>query len=218
MKKRTIRVLIADDHNLVLDGICSLLKDIAYIKIVGRAEDGRELVKKYFELQPDVVLSDISMPILSGADAAQNILRKNKTAKILFVSQYVDDDYIYSILKVGGLGLLSKNCNTEDIVLGIESVIMGKHYFVNKSEEELNHLIQRFEQNKIKSKQPIHNELSKKQKEILKLIGQGLTSNQIAIKLKIDKRTVDTHRHRMMQTLEFKSSAQLFRHAVIFCE
>ena len=210
-----VRVLIADDHNLFREGIRSLLKDSLEIVIVGEAEDGRALEKKFFELKPDVILTDISMPIKSGPEAVSTIINKYKEAKVLFLSQYSGDDYIYSILKAGGLGLLSKNCLRDELVNAIKIVNNGDMYFFNKNEEELNEIIKRFDQIESKGKNETTKGLTKKQIEILKLIGEGYSTEQIAVELKIGKRTVETHRHRIMSTFGFKTVGQLIRYAVI---
>lgn len=210
-----VRVLIADDHNLFREGIRSLLKDSLEIVIVGEAEDGRALEKKFFELKPDVILTDISMPIKSGPEAVSTIINKYKEAKVLFLSQYSGDDYIYSILKAGGLGLLSKNCLRDELVNAIKIVNNGDMYFFNKNEEELNEIIKRFDQIESKGKNETIKGLTKKQIEILKLIGEGYSTEQIAVELKIGKRTVETHRHRIMSTFGFKTVGQLIRYAVI---
>ncbi|MBK7107081.1 MAG: response regulator transcription factor [Ignavibacteriae bacterium] len=210
-----IRVLLADDHNLFREGIISLLKDSPDIIIVGEAEDGRTLEKKFFELMPDVIVSDINMPIKSGPEAASTIINKFKEAKILFLSQYLGDDFIYSILKAGGLGLISKNSMRDELVNAIKVVNKGKQYFVNKSDIELAEIIGRFEQIEKKEKQKSINGITNKQFEILNLIGEGLTTEQISIELKISKRTVETHRYRMMNTLGFNSVGQLIRYAVL---
>ncbi|MBK8946907.1 MAG: response regulator transcription factor [Ignavibacteriae bacterium] len=210
-----IRVLIADDHKLFREGIISLLKDSPDVLIVGEAEDGRTLEKKFFELMPDVIVTDINMPIKSGPEAASTIINKFKEAKILFLSQYTGDDFIYSILKSGGLGLLSKNIMRDELLNAIKEVNKGNKYFVNKSEIELSEIIGRFEQIERKEKQKSVFGLTSKQLEILKLIGEGLSTEQIAIELKISKRTVDTHRSRIMSTYGFTSVGQLIRHAVL---
>jgi DNA-binding NarL/FixJ family response regulator len=210
-----IRILLADDHKLFREGIISLLKDSPEIKIVGEAEDGRSLEKKFFELLPDVVVSDISMPIKTGPEAISTIINKFSTAKVLFLSQYMGDDYIYSIVKAGGLGLISKNSMRDELVNAIVEVNKGNRYFVNKSESEINSIVKRFDQIKSKKYTKVHETLTKKQNEILSLIGEGFSTEQIAIELKISKRTVETHRHRIMGILGLSSLSQLIRYAVM---
>lgn len=210
-----IRILLADDHKLFREGIISLLKDSPEIKIVGEAEDGRSLEKKFFELKPDVVVTDINMPIKTGPEAINSIIKKVKNAKVLFLSQYLGDDYIYSIVKAGGLGLISKNSMKGELVNAIEEVNKGNRYFVQKSEKEINEIVRRFDQINSKKNIQINESLTNKQKEILSLIGEGLTSEQIALELKISKRTVDTHRHKIMSILGFSSMSQLIRYAVM---
>ncbi|MGE5379236.1 MAG: response regulator transcription factor, partial [Candidatus Aminicenantes bacterium] len=109
MSENTIRVLIADDHNLVRGGIVSLLDSVSDIYVVGEADNGQDLISKYFEIKPDVVLTDISMPILTGIEAVKQIKKRDPSARILFVSVYEGNEYVYQILKVGGNGLVHKS-------------------------------------------------------------------------------------------------------------
>jgi two-component system response regulator NreC len=210
-----IRVLIADDHNLFIEGISSLLEDINNIKIIGCAENGRSLEKKYFDLLPDVIITDISMPIKNGPEAVENILRKNRNCKVLFISQHTGDDYIYSIIKSGGKGFLSKSCSKEDLVLAIEAVYKGKLFFVNKTEQQIDEIVNRFDSQRSMNNLDDYHSLTSKQKEVLGLIGEGFNTQEIARKLEITKRTVDTHRQHIMNILGLHSLPKLVRYAVM---
>jgi len=209
------RILIADDHSLFREGIVSMLRDAEDIQIIGEASNGKELEKKYAELMPDVVLSDISMPIKSGPDAVKSILNKFKEARVLFLSQFTGDDYLYSVIKAGALGLISKNCMKDELIFAINQVYHGIKYFKNKSVEELNSIIKRFEDIKMKNMDIHYSSLTPKEEEVLKLVGEGLTSEQIAQQLNLSKRTVDTHRYKIIGTLGLKSLSELIRYAVL---
>ncbi len=127
MDSDIIRVLIADDHQLFRSGIVSLLKDAHEIIIAGEAEDGEELYQKYFELLPDMVLSDISMPLVSGIEAFHKIKQTDESAKVLFLSMYDSEEFIYYTLKVGGLGLVGKNIIQDELENAIRTVNNGNY-------------------------------------------------------------------------------------------
>jgi len=210
-----IQILIADDHNLFREGIISMLQDDDEIEVVGEASDGKQLVKKFVELKPDVVLSDISMPIKSGPDAIRSILNKYKSAKVLFLSQFSGDDYLFEVIKAGALGLISKSCMKDELIFALKEVHKGRKYFKNKSEEELNSIIKRFEDIRMKDIRVQNSPLTPKEEEVLQLVGNGLTSEQIAQKLKLSKRTIDTHRYRIIGALGLNSVSELIRYAVL---
>ena len=132
-----IRVLLADDHNLFREGLVSLLSNEKDITVVGQAEDGASLVSKFTELKPDIIISDISMPGKSGPDAVRLITNNDNKVKILFLSQFTGDDYIYSVLQAGGSGLVSKNIMRTELLLAIKTVVKGKKYFIGKTDKEL---------------------------------------------------------------------------------
>jgi len=166
-------------------------------------------------VNPDVVLTDISMPIKSGPAAIKSILSKNKDAKVLFLSQFTGDDYLYSVLKAGALGLISKSCLKNELIFAISEVCKGKKYFTNKSEDELNLIVKRFDDIKMKHLSLNESQLTPKEEEVLFLVGEGFTSDQIAEKLHLRKRTVDTHRSKIMGSLGLKTFSELIRYAVL---
>ena len=210
-----IKVLIADDHALFRQGIISMLNDSANIEIVGQAENGKELVRLFFELNPDVVISDINMPVKSGPDAIKSIINTQRHAKVLFLSQFTGDDYLYSVVKSGALGIISKNCMKDELIQAIQNVNEGKKYFNNKSEIELEQIIKRFDSIYTNNVNYKENALTSKEEEVIKLIGEGLTSEQIAEKMHLSRRTIDTHRYRIIGTLGLKSWSELVRYAVL---
>lgn len=210
-----IKIIIADDHNLFREGIRSLLSGIKDILIVGEVENGKELIKKYFELNPDVILTDISMPVKSGPAAIKSILFRRRDAKVLFLSQYTGDDYLYSVIKSGGLGLVSKNCLKEELVNAIREVNKGNKYFKGKDDEELDFILKRFDNIKGKSAFINGYQLTAKEEEVISLVGEGLSSEEIAEKLSLSRRTVDTHRSRIMSILGLKTVSELIRFAVL---
>ena len=209
-----IRVLLADDHALFRDGIRSLIDGEKKIKIIGEAEDGTSLAEKYFQLKPDVVVSDISMPNKSGPEAAKTILNKDQNAKILFLSQHVEDIYVYEVLKCNALGLIGKNIVKNELMLAINAVSKGERYFIGKTEEELELLVARFDNIKEKKGDFILSSLTRRENEVLMAIGEGLPREKIAGKLKISVRTLDIHRYKIMSKLGVKTLPEIIKFAI----
>ncbi|HCY75821.1 MAG TPA: DNA-binding response regulator [Ignavibacteriales bacterium] len=219
MKNNSIKILIADDHELFRKGIISLLLGEADIEIIGEANDGKDLIYKYLKLKPDLVISDISMPELSGLEAVSTIHASYPDVKAIFLSMYAGEDYIYHCLQAGGLGLINKDIPKEELLSAIHTVINGDKYFGKEfSDEKIQKLISNYEM-QLDTKEFIPNlDLTEKEVEILLLIAEGLSSNDIADKLFIAKRTVDTHRTHIMQKLDLSSTPQLFKYATKYSE
>ena len=214
MTEKTISVLVADDHKLFRSGIISLLENEREIFVVGEAENGQELEEKYFKLKPDIVLVDISMPVLSGTDAVKKIKKTDDSIKALFLSMHDDEEYIYYCLKAGGKGLISKNIMKGELILAIKKVYEGGNYFgINRTEDNLRELLNKYQVYKDHNLAGIQ-DFSQREVAILQLISEGLTSSEIAERLLIGKRTVDTHRTHLMQKLNLKSLPELIKYAI----
>ena len=214
-----IRVLLADDHTLFRNGIISLLENERDIFIVGEVDNGKDLAAKYFEIMPDLVLLDISMPGKSGLEAAKEIKQNDYKAKLLFLSMHEEDEYIYHCLKAGGMGLINKNITKGELILAIKRVSEGSNYFRNNlSEEQIKRIYNKYDRSV--SKRPIFlkDSLTSREENVLKLIGQGLTSNEIAQQLNISKRTVDSFRSNIMQKLNIKNLPELIKYAINYIE
>ena len=216
MDDSKIRILVADDHNLFRSGVVNLLSDEKDIFVVAEAESGEEMIKKYFQLKPDIILADISMPDMNGTDALKKIRERNETAKVLFLSMYEGDEYIYYCYEAGGMGLVSKKILKGELLFAIRTVYGNKKYFgANINDEKLNEIIERFTKNGLSSDTTDVN-LTPREKQILNLIGEGFTSNEIAEKLFLSKRTIDTHRTHLMQKLNLKSLPEFIKYAMSF--
>ena len=212
-----IRILIGDDHSLFRSGIARLLSDDDDILLVGEAENGEELVEKYFELKPDLLLADISMPKLSGTDAISQIKQKDKNAKALFLSMHDGEEYIYYSIKAGGLGLVNKNIMQGELLFAIKQVHSGKFYFgPGITQSHLDEIIKKYDKKEIVGIENVELILTGREKDILFLIGKALTSMEIASKLNLSKRTIDTHRNHLMQKLKLENLPKLIRYAVQF--
>ncbi|MGE5680097.1 MAG: response regulator [Bacillota bacterium] len=211
-----IRIMLADDHNLVRNGIVSLLENCPGIYIVGEASNGREVVTKYFEYRPDVLVTDISMPVLTGIEAAEKIRARDKSAKILFLSVNDSEEYIYKALKVGALGLVNKTIAKGELIFAIETVNSGEKYFGNiYSEEKLEEIYDKYKEKKevISITESIN--LTYKELEILKFICEGMQSSEIADKLCFSKKTIDGYRSSIMRKFNVSSTSQLIRYVYV---
>jgi len=206
-----IRILIVDDHKLIIDGIKSMLHNISEIEIVGEASDGKEAVDKALDLKPDVIIMDISMPFLNGIEASQLILESLKGVKIIALSQHEDDEYILKILEVGAYGYLSKNSKKTEFVEAINSVINGNKYF-NKRIYDLM-LNRMLNQKEIVKEREDKVHITQREKEIIQLIANEFSNQDIAEELNISLRTVETHRRNVMQKLNVKSAISLIKSA-----
>ncbi|PIQ08516.1 MAG: hypothetical protein COW71_11380 [Ignavibacteriales bacterium CG18_big_fil_WC_8_21_14_2_50_31_20] len=213
-KIQMIRVLIADDHNLFRDGIKSLFEGESKIQIIGEAEDGRSLVKKYFELNPDIVVADISMPNKSGPEAAITILNRDKNAKIIFLSQHTEDNYVYEVLKCNAYGLIGKNIVKNELIMAINAVHKGERYFVGRTEEQLKAILYRYNSIRKQKDDIVLDSLTTRENEVLMLIGEGFSREKIADELKIAVRTFDTHRLRIMSKLAIHKQPELIKFAI----
>ncbi len=212
MKK--IRLLIADDHNIVRQGLISILEKQQNIVIVAEAEDGETLCEKYFAFKPDIVLTDISMPKINGIEAAKKILAKDKHAKIIFLTMHNTEEYIYKAIKTGIKGLITKDVIKGELVEAIETVVNGETYFNKYTEEEIRNIKNKFEKIYDRVQNTNTSLLTEREKSILKYISQGFTSDEIASFLSVGRRTVDITRSAIMEKLNIKTLPQLIRFAV----
>lgn len=219
MSNNKTTILVADDHELVRKGIISLLIEEPNLQIIAEANDGKDLIYKYLKFKPDLIISDISMPELSGLEAITTLTENNRGLKVLFVSMYTGEDYIYHCLKAGGLSLINKDIPKEELLKAIHTVVKGKKYFgKDYTDENIQKIVSNYEK-QLDTKEFIPNpELTDKEVEILLHIAEGLSSNDIADKLFIAKRTVDTHRTHIMQKLGLNSTPQLFKYATKYAE
>lgn len=214
---KPIRLIIADDHQLFRSGINSLLNDVIDIVIIGEAKNGSQLVEQYFELKPDIILIDVSMPDLNGFEALKMIMKKDKDVKAIFLTMYEGDEYVYSALKVGAKGFLTKNTGKGELIYAIKLVYSNQSYFGNQyDDEKLKQLEKTY---RGASAEHLNNFifLTNKERQILEFMSNGLTSQEIADKFNLSKKTIDHYRHKMMQRLKIKTLPEFITYAVKFC-
>ena len=208
------RILIAEDHNLVRYGLINLLEEYDWLNVVAEAESGEQLIEKYFQFTPDLVISDIKMPHGDGLEAAKKILYRNPDAKILFLSMFGSDEYIYKAHNIGAKGLITKDVLKSDLVDAIQLILNGGTFYCGYSDEEMDEVIKKFRPTQKSAKYQNEYRLSQREIEVLKNITEGLTSDEIAEKMFLSRRTIDTHRRRIMEKLNVHSLPKLLKFAI----
>jgi DNA-binding NarL/FixJ family response regulator len=212
--KPTIKILVADDHKLFRRGIIKLLSEQASVYILGEAENGAKLIEEYFRVYPDIILADIAMPVMSGLEAVKKIKEKDPNVKALFLSMFDSDEYIYKVIKSGGMGLINKNIMEGELIYAIEKVYNNEKYFRGKwTNESLEQFIKNFESSKIELNVP-DTEISFREEQILKFLNEGLSSKDMAEKLNLSKKTVDFYRSNIMRKFNLKSVPDLIRFSI----
>jgi len=209
-----IRLLLADDHNILRQGLVNILERYDDFCIVAEAEDGYNMVNKYFSFHPDVVLCDIEMPGMNGLEAAQEILERDKSAKILFLSMHNSDEYVYKILQINAYGLIPKEIIKNELVTSIRTVAKGEKYFMGKSDQEVEKIKARFSNLKGVYERKKSLNLNSLEEKILLLVAEGKTSQEIADILHKAKRTIDSSRAIIMNKLNLETLPQLIKYAV----
>lgn len=205
-----LRILIADDHAILREGIKELLIKKPEFEVVGEAADGADAVHMANALKPDVVLLDISMPNLDGLAATREIKKKHPDIKILILTIHDSEEYIYQILKYGADGYVLKEAAYEELIMAIESVARGKKYLSPSISSDV---IDRYVKSTGPSGTPL-DVLTQKEKEVLRLIAEGHTNREIAQKLFISVKTVEFHRLNLMKKLDIHNQASLIRFAI----
>ncbi|MFH0809783.1 MAG: response regulator transcription factor [Pseudomonadota bacterium] len=209
---KSVRTLLVDDHALVREGIRALLQLHKDINIVGEAADGREAVEKARELEPDVIVMDISMPSMGGIEATRQILQENPTARIVILSRHDDLSYARSLLKVGASGYVPKKAVSTELANAIRAVSTGDmflHPSVAKAVAKDYVQMVQYEGNA----EP-YERLTDREKEILKLLVEGYSSRKVAERLCLTMKTVLNHRRNIMEKLGIENPAQLIRYAI----
>jgi DNA-binding NarL/FixJ family response regulator len=208
-----IKILIAEDHTIVRQGLARLLEDQPGFMVVGEAVNGRMAIDKALELAPDVIIMDIAMPMLNGIEAARRIRRYLPNTRIIILSMYAQEHYINELLEAGISGYLLKESSGRDIIMAIQAAMKGET-FLSPSISKL--LVNRYlSLRKSSPKEERFNQLSNREREIFQLIAEGHSTKKIAQLLCISISTVKTHRQKILDKLEIESPAQLVQYAIL---
>ena len=208
-----IRLPIVDDHTLLRQALRALLEAQPNLEVVGEAINGRDAVEIAEQTMPDVVLMDMVMPGLNGIDATRQILKRSPGTRVLILTAYLEDERLLQALRAGASGYVVKNSDLDELVLAIQSVHRGNTYFSSAVSEELavNEVL-------LQAKQPDgktgYDLLTNREREVLQLIAEGLSNQQIADVLVISVKTVEAHRSHIMTKLHAKHRTDLIRYAI----
>lgn len=207
-----IRVLVMDDHTIVRDGICALLRVAGDIEVVGEAANGRQALEMARKLMPDVMLIDIAMPNMDGLEATRRIRKEFPGIKILVLTQYDDKENVFSVIEAGASGFISKTAASSELASGIRSVHRGNS-FLSPSAAKILIEDYQLEANLRKERDP-YKQLSDREREILKLLAEGYTTKKIADMLGISHKTVDGHKTNLMDKLDIHNRTDLVKFAL----
>ena len=207
---KDVRILLVDDHQLIIDGLQSLLNDTEGIRVVSNSSNGKSAIELLEVLDVDVILMDIDMPIMNGLDAAKIIKQKHSSIKIIMLSMHSEKAMIKDLIQIGVDGYLLKNSSKEELINAIVKVSAGGQYF--SSDVTLSLLIDDSSEIRGNSLKGVN--LTNREIEIIKLIAEGYTNKEIGEKLFISHRTVDSHRTNLMKKLEVNNVAGLISYAI----
>ena len=205
------RIVLADDHALVRQGFRSLLSGIADFEVVGEAANGREALKLIRALAPEVALMDISMPELNGLDATARAVRLQPRLKVLIVSMHATEAHVLEALRAGAAGYLLKDADAGELERAIRAVARGERYVAPSVSH---HILERFIRAERGELAPEAEALSPRQREVLQLVAEGRSTREIAARLSLSVKTIETHRAQLMQRLDIFNVAGLTRYAL----
>ncbi len=209
MSKKT-RILICDDHTLFVEGIKAILRNESSLEIVGEAHDGRQAVELVKQLKPDVLLMDISMPDMTGFDATHRVHEFDPSVKVLILTMHDEEELVARCLEAGAAGYIIKDAPASQLLYAIETVQKGERYL---SPVVLKKVIGGYVRNTNRP-QTSYDRLSVREREVLKLLAEGLSIKEIATRLNLSVKTVDVHKYNLMKKLDVHDRAELIKYAI----
>jgi DNA-binding NarL/FixJ family response regulator len=206
-----LRIFLADDHAVLRDGLKALVNAQADMEVIGEADNGRTAWLKVKELLPDVVIMDVSMPELNGVQTTELLKRECPHVKVLALTAYKDKAYLDQLLKVGALGYVLKMSAAEELIEALRVVAVGKVYV---DPEIAGKITEGYVRNQFLRGSTRQRELTNREEEVMRLIAQGYANKEIASRLNISVKTVESHKTNVMEKLELKSRTEIVRYAV----
>jgi two-component system response regulator NreC len=207
-----IRILLADDHTILRAGLRMMLNAQPDMEVIGEAQDGKQAINATIHLQPDIVLMDITMPDMNGIEATRQIKRVAPEVKVLVLTMHENDEYVFQALRAGASGYILKEAADTELITALHVLRSGQFYLSPSAQSVIvGDYLQRVHTGEEKDS---YNNLTEREKEILKLVAEGYTNNQIAERLVISPKTVDTHRTHVMDKLNLHSRAELVKYAM----
>ena len=207
-----IRVLVVDDHTIVRDGVRALLALAGDIEVVGEAANGREALDMVRQLAPDVVLMDVAMPILGGLEATRRICKEFPAVRVLVLTQYDDREYVFPLIEAGASGFLSKTAASAELTSAIRHVHQGESS-LSPSVAKLM-VEERQQEAAVRDRSDPYDQLTDREREVLKLVAEGYTTQEIADMLVISPKTVEGHKSSLMNKLNIHNRLDLFKYAL----
>ena len=207
-----LRVLLADDHKMVREGLKSLVNSQPDMEVVGEADNGRAAIALARELKPDVVVMDVSMPELNGLEATKKLLRLYPDIKVLTLTRHADDGYLQQLLRAGACGYVLKLSAADELVRAIRAVVAGKIYL---DPEMTEHIVEAAVGGRAARGPSADKELSKREQDVLRFTALGHANKEIAARLSISVRTVEAHKANAMQKMGMKSRIDIVRYAIL---
>lgn len=201
-----IRIALADDHNVVRQGLRALLEGVKDFRVVGEARDGKEMVELVFREKPDVAVIDLAMPSLNGVEATRRIVRDMPAVRVLVLSMYTGEEYVREALAAGAAGYLVKDSAADDLVEAIRLVAKGSQF--------LSPAIAHLAQPPGKGTASPLDRLTSREREVLQLIAEGNSNKEIAARLSLSVKTIEAHRTNLMTKLDIHDTASLTRFAI----
>ena len=206
-----IKVLIADDHQILRQGLRTLLEREPDLEVVAEADNGRSTVRLARERQPEVIIMDVAMPDLNGIEATRQIISEMPKVKVIALSMYADRRFVANMLKAVASGYLLRDCASEELVRAIR-VVLGHKTFLSPGVADI--VVKDYVQAPLGSEVSAFSVLTNREREVLQLMAEGKSTNQIAECLHVSVKTVETHRQQMMQKLKMHSVAELTKYAI----
>ena len=207
-----IRILLADDHTILRAGLKMMLNAQPDMEVVGEAQDGRQAIEEAQKLQPDLVLMEITMPDVNGIEATRQIKRLVSDVKILMLTMHEHDEYVFQALQAGASGYMLKEAADTELITAIHVITSGQFYLSPTAQSVV--VGDYLQKVRTGEERDSYSSLTEREREILKLVAEGFTNNQIAERLVISPKTVDTHRTHIMDKLNMHSRAELIKYAM----
>jgi two-component system, NarL family, response regulator NreC len=205
-----IRILICDDHMLFVEGVKAMLRNESSLEILGEARDGRQAIDLAQQLKPDVLLMDISMPDMNGFEATRRVHKAEPAIKVLILTMHDEEELVARCLEAGASGYIIKDAPASQLMYAIEAVYRGEKYL---SPAVLNKVIGGYVQNSTRPKTS-YDRLTSREREILKLLAEGLSVKDIAIHLNLSVKTVEAHKYNLMKKIDVHDRAELIKYAI----
>jgi len=206
MTNQLYNIILADDHEILIDSLASLLNNEEKFNVIAKVGNGKDLIKKTVELKPDLCVVDMDMPIMNGLEASEKLLNQFPTIKILILTMHKEKSLVRKMMQLGIKGYLLKTCDSDEFIFAINQLLKGKTHF---TDEVVQNVI---------NKKPVDSDdivkisnLSDREKEIIQLLCQGLSNKQIGEKLFLSYKTVDNHRTNIMRKLDVHNVVELIR-------